>query len=108
MSTLLESSNPEKQQKQQREQQEQQQAIVRSRLVAKLLNPVPDIREFLYNLVYTQAVVVVGTEAAGFLVEPGQEERSWSRASSSRQRGGASCHCRASRTTACRGWPWRR
>lgn len=74
MSTLLESSNPEKQQKQQREQQEQQQAIVRSRLVAKLLNPVPDIREFLYNLVYTQAVVVVGTEAAAFLVEPGQEE----------------------------------
>lgn len=74
MSTLLESSNPERQQKQQREQQEQQQAIVRSRLVAKLLNPVPDIREFLYNLVYTQAVVVVGTEAAGFLIEPGQEE----------------------------------
>ncbi len=74
MSTLLESSQPEKQQKQQREQQEQQQAIVRSRLVAKLLNPVPDIREFLYNLVYTQAVVVVGTEAAAFLVEPGQEE----------------------------------
>lgn len=74
MSTLIEPTQQEKQQKQQREQQEQQQAIVRSRLVAKLLNPVPDIREFLYNLVYTQAVVVLGTEAAGFLVEPGQEE----------------------------------
>jgi multidrug efflux pump subunit AcrA (membrane-fusion protein) len=74
VSTLIEPTQQEKQQKQQREQQEQQQAIVRSRLVAKLLNPVPDIREFLYNLVYTQAVVVKGTEAAAFLVEPGQEE----------------------------------
>lgn len=74
MSLNIEPSQQEKQQRQQREQQEQQQAIVRSRLVAKLLNPVPDIREFLYNLVYTQAVVVVGTEAAAFLIEPGQEE----------------------------------
>lgn len=73
MSTLIESGQDrEKQQKKQ--QQEQQNAIVRSRLVAKLLTPVPDLREFLHNLVYTQAVVVVGTEAAAFVVEPGQEE----------------------------------
>ena len=73
MSTLIESGQDrEKQQKKQQEQQ--QQAIVRSRLVAKLLTPVPDLREFLHNLVYTQAVVVVGTEAAAFVVEPGQEE----------------------------------
>lgn len=75
MSTLIESNNNERGEKQRkREQQEQQQAIVRSRLVSKLLDPVPDIRQFLHNLVYTQAVVVVGTEAAGFIVEPGQEE----------------------------------
>ena len=73
MSTLIETGpDREKQQKQQQEQQ--QTAIVRSRLVAKLLTPVPDLREFLHNLVYTQAVVVVGTEAAAFVVEPGQEE----------------------------------
>ena len=73
MSTLIESGQDRE--KQQKKQQEQQQtAIVRSRLVAKLLGPVPDLREFLHNLVYTQAVVVVGTEAAAFIVEPGQEE----------------------------------
>lgn len=73
MSTLIESGQDrEKQQKKQQEQQ--QNAIVRSRLVAKLLAPVPDLREFLHNLVYTQAVVVVGTEAAAFIVEPGQEQ----------------------------------
>ena len=66
MSTLIESNNNERGEKQrQRQQQEQQQAIVRSRLVSKLLDPVPDIRQFLNNLVYTQAVVVVGTEGGG-------------------------------------------
>jgi hypothetical protein len=75
VSTLIESNNNERGEKQRkREQQEQQAAIVRSRLVSKLLDPVPDIRQFLHNLVYTQAVVVVGTEAAAFIVEPGQEE----------------------------------
>lgn len=72
MSTIVEQNSGSEQQKK-REQEQQQQAMTRSRLVAKLLAAGPDIREFMNDLLTVQAIVVNGTEAAGFLVEPGQE-----------------------------------
>jgi hypothetical protein len=59
---------------QQKKQEEEQQkgAITRSHLVAKLLAAGPDIREFMNDLLTVQAIVVNGTEAAGFLLEPGE------------------------------------
>lgn len=74
MSTLVESPQPEREKKQQ---SEQQQVLARSRLLQRLLLPNPDIRQFLNDLVYTQAVVVAGTEAAAFIIEalPGEEQK---------------------------------
>ncbi len=66
------SSNQERE-RQQRQQQEQQQALVRSRLVTRLLQPTPDIRQFLHDLVHTQAIVIAGTEAAAFLLVPNEQ-----------------------------------
>jgi len=67
VSTLIESRDPNREQRQQ-QQQEQQAAVARSRLVQKLLAPTPDLKQFLYDLAYTQAVVVAGTEAAAFML----------------------------------------
>jgi multidrug efflux pump subunit AcrA (membrane-fusion protein) len=41
----------------------------RSKIVQRLLDASADLPQFLHHLVTTQAVVVAGTEAAGFLVE---------------------------------------
>lgn len=71
--SIITDSNSERQ-RQQRQQQEQQQIVQRSRWLQKLLAPNPDIREFLSDMVYIQAVTVAGTEAAAFLIEPGQEK----------------------------------
>ncbi len=73
MATIVEAQNSGSEQQRQREQQQGQQALTRSRLVAKLLAAGPDIREFMHDLLTVQAIVVNGTEAAGFLLEPGQE-----------------------------------
>lgn len=67
MSTIVEHNS---EQQRERERQQQQQAITRSRLVARLLAAGPDIREFMNDLLTVQAIVVNGTEAAGFLLEP--------------------------------------
>jgi biotin carboxyl carrier protein len=72
VSTIVESNSGSEQQRK-REQEQQQQAMTRSRLVAKLLAAGPDIREFMNDLLTVQAIVVNGTEAAGFLLEPGQD-----------------------------------
>ena len=71
MSTIVESNSGSEQQKK-REQEQAQQAMTRSRLVAKLLAAGPDIREFMNDLLTVQAIVVNGTEAAGFLLEQGE------------------------------------
>ncbi len=71
MSTIVESNSGSEQQRR-REQEQAQQAMTRSRLVAKLLAAGPDIREFMNDLLTVQAIVVNGTEAAGFLLEPAE------------------------------------
>jgi biotin carboxyl carrier protein len=50
------------------------QSISRSRLVQRLLAAGSDLPAFVRDLLTTQAVVVVGTEAAGFLIEMVQAE----------------------------------
>jgi multidrug resistance efflux pump len=55
-------SNPE-------QQQQQQQGISRSKLVQRLLATSANLPAFINDLLTTQAVVVAGTEAAGFLLE---------------------------------------
>ncbi len=68
MSTnIVQSRDPEREKRQQ-QQAEQEQMLARSRLVQKLLQPTPDLRQYLHDLVYTQAVVIAGTEAAAFLL----------------------------------------
>ncbi|MFT3788957.1 MAG: HlyD family efflux transporter periplasmic adaptor subunit [Tepidisphaeraceae bacterium] len=68
MSTnIVQSRDPERERRQQ-QQAEQEQMLMRNRLVQKLLQPTPDLREYLKDLVYTQAVVIAGTEAAAFLL----------------------------------------
>lgn len=69
MSTIVE-SNSGSEQERKRQQAEQQKQLTRSSLVAKLLAAGPDIREFMYDLLQVQAIVVNGTEAAGFLLHP--------------------------------------
>ena len=46
----------------------------RSRLIQRLLDAGPDLKVFLTDLLTAQAVTVVGTEAAGFLIERGQNQ----------------------------------
>jgi len=65
--------NSGQEQKRQREADQQKQANSRSALVAKLLAAGPDIREFMNDLLTVQAIVVNGTEAAGFLLEQSPE-----------------------------------
>src|SRR5688572_12928557 len=55
-------SNPE-------QQQQQPQGISRSKLVQRLLATSANLPAFVNDLVTTQAVVVAGTEAAGFIIE---------------------------------------
>jgi Barrel-sandwich domain of CusB or HlyD membrane-fusion len=53
---------------------EQTGAVARhSKLVERLLSATGNLPEFIDVLLTTQAVVVAGTEAAAFLIEPGQE-----------------------------------
>ncbi|MDQ3440316.1 MAG: HlyD family efflux transporter periplasmic adaptor subunit [Planctomycetota bacterium] len=53
------------------QQQQQQQGISRSKLVQRLLATSANLPAFINDLLTTQAVVVAGTEAAGFLLEKG-------------------------------------
>ena len=66
---IVESVN---QQDKQNEQQQQQQAQ-RSKLVGRLLAGTPSLPAFMNDLLTVQAIVVAGTEAAGFLIERSQE-----------------------------------
>lgn len=50
------------------------QAGERSRLIQRLLDAGPDLRVFLTDLLTAQAVTVVGTEAAGFVIDRGKEQ----------------------------------
>lgn len=65
--TSSQGSNPE-------QQQQQQQGISRSKLVQRLLATSANLPAFINDLLTTQAVVVAGTEAAGFLLEKAEGE----------------------------------
>lgn len=67
MSIGLVESNPEREKQ---KQQEAAQPLARARLLQRLLAPTPNLPQFLFDIAYTQAVVVAGTEACAFLVEP--------------------------------------
>lgn len=73
MASIVETQNTAAEQQKERERQQANQQITRSHLVAKLLAAGPDIREFMYDLLQVQAIVVNGTEAAGFLLEASPE-----------------------------------
>ena len=53
--------------------QQPQQGGGRSKLVQRLLGSSGDLPQFLNDLLNTMAVVVAGTEAAGFVIEQGGE-----------------------------------
>lgn len=53
--------------------QSQQGSIARGRLVQRLLAASSNLPAFVNDLLTTQAVVVAGTEAAGFIIEPKQD-----------------------------------
>jgi multidrug resistance efflux pump len=46
----------------------------RSKLIQRLLDAGPDLRVFLTDLLTAQAVTVAGTEAAGFVIERGEQQ----------------------------------
>ncbi|MDB5326482.1 MAG: HlyD family secretion protein [Phycisphaerales bacterium] len=69
MASIVETQNSGSEQQKERDRQQANQQMTRSHLVAKLLAAGPDIREFMYDLLQVQAIVVNGTEAAGFMLE---------------------------------------
>ena len=76
MASIVETQNSGQEQQREQERQQAQQQLTRSHLVAKLLAAGPDIREFMHNLLHVQAIVVNGTEAAGFLLQPDPQQQS--------------------------------
>ena len=76
MASIVEAQNSGQEQQKEQERQQASQQLTRSTLVAKLLAAGPDIREFMHNLLHVQAIVVNGTEAAGFLLQPDPQQQS--------------------------------
>jgi len=72
--TFIQTQTDRQREQERQQQQEQQKQITRSRLVEKLLQPTPDLPQFLSDLVHVQAVIVAGTEAAAFILQPGQDQ----------------------------------
>ena len=72
--TFIQTQTDRQREQERQQQQEQQKQITRSRLVEKLLQPTPDLPQFLNDLVHVQAVIVAGTEAAAFILQPGKEQ----------------------------------
>ena len=70
-STLVESQPSQQERDQQERQRRDRQELSRSSLVRRLLNSGSDLPAFMEDLLTTQAIVVAGTEAAGFIVERG-------------------------------------
>lgn len=69
-SGIVETSDQSEEEKQQ---QQNQRGLARAPLVQRLLDA-PNLPAFITDLITTQATTVVGTEAAGFLIEKNQEE----------------------------------
>jgi multidrug efflux pump subunit AcrA (membrane-fusion protein) len=68
-SGIVESTNPGNE-----ERQQQTSGISRARLVQRLQSSTASLPAFINDLIHAQAVVVAGTEAAGFLIERGNGE----------------------------------
>jgi biotin carboxyl carrier protein len=68
-SGIVESSSQGNEGQQQQQQQQGSGNLSRSKLVQRLLDAGPNLPAFVTDLLTTQATVVAGTEAAGFLVE---------------------------------------
>jgi len=75
MSTVVDSSQSGGSQEKQRQQQQQesQKALSRMQQLQKAIQNAPDLPQFLHELIYMQAVTVAGTEAAAFMVRPGEQ-----------------------------------
>jgi biotin carboxyl carrier protein len=75
MSTVVDSSQSggSQEKQQQRKQQDEQKALSRVHQLQKAIQHAPDLPQFLHQVIYLQAVTVAGTEAAAFLVKPGEQ-----------------------------------
>jgi multidrug efflux pump subunit AcrA (membrane-fusion protein) len=75
MSTVVDSSQSggSQEKQQQRKQQDEQKALSRVHQLQKAIQHAPDLPQFLHQLIYLQAVTVAGTEAAAFVVKPGEQ-----------------------------------
>lgn len=60
---------PEERQREEDQQKKQEKRVARARLVQRLVSNDGNLPEFMHDLITTQAVVVAGTEGAGFLLE---------------------------------------
>lgn len=65
---------PSRSQDQKEQEQQQRKLGYRSKLVERLLAGTPSLPAFIHDLITAQAMVVAGTEAIAFLVEPAEEE----------------------------------
>lgn len=75
MSTVVDSSQSggSQEKQQQRKQQDEQKALSRVQRLQKLIQHAPDLPQFLHEVIYQQAVTVAGTEAAAFVIRPGEQ-----------------------------------
>src|SRR5437870_3262924 len=74
---IIEPQGPQDQERQRQQEQKQDTALSRSKLVQKLqaLAAGGNLPSFIRELIYNQAVVVAGTEAIAFAVEPGGDSK---------------------------------
>jgi RND family efflux transporter MFP subunit len=71
---IVESQSGESEQKQQQQQQQPGGPLSRNKIVQRLLAAGSNLPAFIQELLTAQAVTVVGTEAAGFLIEADREK----------------------------------
>jgi len=70
-SGIVEPSGPQEQKKQE---EQQRKMAPRAKLVERLLAGAPSLPAFINDLITAQAMVVAGTEAIAFLIEPAEED----------------------------------
>lgn len=73
MSTVVDQSGGSQEKQRQQQQREAQQQLSKLAKLQKAIQQAPDLPQFLHELIYMQAVTVAGTEAAAFLVRPGEQ-----------------------------------
>jgi hypothetical protein len=75
MSTVVDSSQSggSQEKQQQRKKEDEQKALSRVHQLQKAIQHAPDLPAFLHQMIYLQAVTVAGTEAAAFVIKPGEQ-----------------------------------